>query len=215
MPERAVLFIDYQNAYRNALDLFHGGEPGPANSNGQFRPWDLGLAICRRHNQLHPAEPPLELSGVRVYRGQPLSRHDPRGYRAARRQGNAWRSRGVEIFEQPLAYDERSGRARGEKEVDVWLAVDLVTMAIDAAYDVAILFSADRDFRPALRYVRDRFTPVPRVDIAAWGTRRDRRALSIEGAPPTVHYVSRAVYESVRDPTNYAERRSSRRASRH
>ena len=38
MPQRAVLFIDYQNAYRNALDLFHGAIPAQRTATVSFTP---------------------------------------------------------------------------------------------------------------------------------------------------------------------------------
>ena len=41
-----------------------------------------------------------------------------------------------------------------EKAVDVFLAVDLVTLAIDDTYDAAYLLSADGDFTPAVEAVR-------------------------------------------------------------
>jgi len=43
-----------------------------------------------------------------------------------------------------------------EKAVDVFLAVDLVTMALGDSYDAAYLLSADGDFTPAVQAVRDR-----------------------------------------------------------
>lgn len=41
-----------------------------------------------------------------------------------------------------------------EKAVDVFLAVDLVTMALADAYDAAYILSADGDFTPAVQAVR-------------------------------------------------------------
>jgi uncharacterized LabA/DUF88 family protein len=41
-----------------------------------------------------------------------------------------------------------------EKAVDVFLAVDLVTMAVRDIYDAAYLLSADGDYTPAVEFVR-------------------------------------------------------------
>jgi uncharacterized LabA/DUF88 family protein len=41
-----------------------------------------------------------------------------------------------------------------EKAIDVFLAIDLVTMAINDAYDAAYLLSADGDYTPAVAAVR-------------------------------------------------------------
>jgi uncharacterized LabA/DUF88 family protein len=42
-----------------------------------------------------------------------------------------------------------------EKAVDVFLAVDLVTLAINDVYDAAYLLTADGDYTPAVKQVRD------------------------------------------------------------
>ena len=42
-----------------------------------------------------------------------------------------------------------------EKAVDVFLAVDFVTLAINDAYDAAYLLSADGDYTPAVEAVRN------------------------------------------------------------
>lgn len=42
-----------------------------------------------------------------------------------------------------------------EKAVDVFLAVDLVTMAVSDAYDAAYILSADGDYTPAVKVVRN------------------------------------------------------------
>ena len=50
----------------------------------------------------------------------------------------------------------RKAKALVEKAVDVMLAVDMVVMAERGEYDAAYLLSADGDFTPAVRAVRDR-----------------------------------------------------------
>ena len=207
MIRRVALFVDYENAYRNARDLFRNGAHGANRTDGHFRPWQLGLSICRQYNRLHPREDPVELDAVRVYRGQPDRRRDPRGYAVSRAQSSQWEASGCQVFHQVLAYNNDG--TQEEKEIDVWLAVDLVAMSIERAFEIAILFSADRDFRPALRYVRDR-TSV-RVDVAAWGLRSDRLFLSIEGQSPYVHWVGESQYVDVSDPVDYRRRRTKRR----
>lgn len=108
-----------------------------------------------------------------------------------------------------LAYDEY-GKSR-EKEVDVKLAVDLVIFARDGKYDVGILFSADNDFKPALRYIRDDLKDGPRVDVAAWGVRTDGGFISLEGNPKLIeHWVPYESYETVADPKRYPPRQPGR-----
>ena len=52
-----------------------------------------------------------------------------------------------------------------EKAVDVFLAVDLVTMAINNAYDSAYLLSADGDFTPAIAGTEARKEGLRRISI--------------------------------------------------
>ena len=101
---------------------------------------------------------------------------------------------------QPFSYDDEANE-RWEKEIDVWLAIDLVIMAIEERFDVAILFSQDRDFRPALRYVRDHTDA--RVDIAGWMFTGPHSFLNLEGQSLRRHVLSQADYRSVVDETDY------------
>ncbi len=214
MPRQTILFIDYENAYQNARELFHNGERDEEGTNGHFHPWQLGEEICRLHNEIRrPLEEPLALTAVRVYRGLPSSK-DSRRYSAGRARKDAWSRRdGVKVESPPLAYDDL-GNSR-EKEVDVKLAVDLVNFARDKRFDVGILFSADTDFRPALRYIRDDLRQEPRVDVAAWGVRSDRRFISLEGNPGLiVHWVPKGSYTVVADSAAYPPRKSGRSNNR-
>lgn len=210
MSIRTILFVDYENAYQNARDLFHRGMRDEEDTNGHFNPWQLGEEICRLHNEIRrPSEEPLTLTNVFVYRGLPSARGDTR-YSAAKARRDAWQSiEGIDVESPTLAYDE-NGNSR-EKEVDVKLAVDLVTFARDGKYDVGILFSADNDFRPALRYLRDDLEHGPRVDVAAWGTRTDGRAIYLENNPKLiVHWLPKDSYEKVADSMRYPPRKSGR-----
>ena len=214
MSRRTILFVDYQNAYQNARCLFHDGVKDVEDTNGHFNPWKLGEEICRLNNEIRrQAEEPLTLTAVHVYRGLPNARGDWR-YSAAKARKDAWDAiDGIETEAPTLAYDE-AGKSR-EKEVDVKLAVDLVNFARDRRFDVGILFSADGDFRPALRYIRDDLEQSPRVDVAAWGVQTDRKFISLEGNPKLiVHWVPKDSYTTVADLENYPPRKSGRAHNR-
>lgn len=197
---------------------------------GHFHPWALAQAICDRHDANYPNEPAFELVGVRVYYGMPhRQKHgdDGKTYAAAEQQTQVWEaeSDAVTPIRPPLGYVERSGsrnvppsrdarrervqrwRVTGEKEVDTQLTIDLVCMAIDGEYDVAVLFSADRDFRPAIMEIKRRFGPngTPRVDLAGWFHGNDRRFLSLPGSyKPRRYPFDKKVYEKVADDTDYS-----------
>ena len=84
MPQRLVVFVDYQNTYRSARTAFHDHERDP-HWYGQVHPSALGALLARVSSD------DLELHQVRMYRGMPSNDKDPRGYNAAQRQVLAWK----------------------------------------------------------------------------------------------------------------------------
>ena len=211
MSRRVSLFIDYQNAYGQARDLFHQPDDDP--TCGQFRPWALGEFVCRQYNERHPAEPPLELNQVQLYRGEPVRRMSQVAYDAFQRQRAAWEQTGVQVFSAPLQYDQH-GEPQAEKEIDVQLAIDFVIGAVERTNDVGVLFSFDRDLLPALRYVRAQHAGHCRADVAGWGGIRDGRYLSPPGQRPVRHLVGKSDYQHLADATNYTKRTSNDRRAR-
>lgn len=214
VSKRAILFIDYENAYQRARELFHGGEKDEEDTHGHFHPWKLGELICRLNNEIRRPSDPLSLVAVRVYRGMPDSKRDVEQFSRARARKDAWEEvEGVIATTPPLQYDNL-GNPR-EKEVDVKLALDLVTFARDRRYDVGILFSGDNDFRPALRYVRDDIRDGPSVEVAAWGLLGVARHVDLEGHPKLVrHYLPEEAYLEVADTVSYPGRRIGRAHNR-
>lgn len=84
MTQRVVVFIDYENMHRCASNEF-------AVRNGRFWAWELGNELVARRNA-DPTVPPSELAQVRVNRGVPDSRLQPRANAANQAQGAAWRA---------------------------------------------------------------------------------------------------------------------------
>lgn len=195
-PDRLAVFLDYQNAFGTARQCFCTGPY--ARTDGQVDPVALGrlLAERRRH--------PSVLSQVRVYRGSPDAGHDERTHGAFHRQFYAWtRDPLVHVVARPLRYPAAWPAVPAqEKGVDVALAVDLVRLAINGEYDVAVVVSTDTDLVPALEAVLD--LDGPRVEVAAWRAKRANRRLSVGGDRPWCHFLGRDDYLAVRDPTDYA-----------
>lgn len=203
----AVLFVDYENAWRCAAEEFFGGVDVTSNS-GHFDPRKLGELICRKHNAAtEPSdEDTLRLIGVRVYRGMPDERKNRRGYLSHVARKEVWRTSerdapttldgiSVEVVDPPLQYpkdcypseDER--RTSVEKGVDTAMAIDVVSWVSARKCDVAIVFSQDRDHVPAVVDVLSRFVPsgVSRLPLirAGWKKRvvwvpRDRLPTHID-----------------------------------
>jgi len=196
---RIVLFLDYQNAYMQARRCFaHLHAPVTA---GQFDPAGLGTLVVGR--QLTPSE--AVLHQVRVYRGMPDSRRDPRGYMAVDRQSSAWRADPrVELITRPLRYPRDRPRARPvEKGIDVCLAIDFVAMALRGEYDVAVLMSSDTDLVPALESVLD-LAPAAQPQVAAWTPANGAaRRLRVPRASLWCHELTQADYAAVADSRNY------------
>lgn len=198
--ERVVLFIDYQNAFRGARDMF-SEESNPSSHKGQFDPLALGeLLASRSPNQ-------RELLEVRIYRGLPSSSRDPRGYAAARAQIAHWQTDSrVTVVTRPLRYPKPEWPADlkpTEKGIDVQLAVDFATMAVREQYDTGILFSRDTDLLPALEFVYSK-SVVARCETASWRNgNKPHGRLTIGKFQPFCHWVDAADFALIEDATNY------------
>jgi hypothetical protein len=201
MAGKVVVFLDYQNVYMGAREAFHPF--GSPSRDGQIDPLKLGELIASKG----PFE--RELAGVRVYRGQPDSQNDPRGYAANDRQCRYWRGLAkttviTRTLQYPRGWPKEKAR---EKGIDVKLAIDIVAMAVRREFDVGVLMSRDTDLKPALEFVRDlNGNPYPRCEVAAWSAPNGHsRRLSIPGSKIWCHWLDDSDYEAVADPTNYAE----------
>jgi uncharacterized LabA/DUF88 family protein len=203
MPDRVAVFIDYQNCYKGARSAFCG-ELAPY-VEGQVYPRRLALKLK------NAAAGDRELVAVRVYRGLPSSHHDPRGYGAAERQMAMWKKQAlvVPVF-RPLNYRDPS--MPKEKGIDVLIAIDMVMLAMDDDYDIAILFSNDTDLVPALEAVM-KIKGSPRAcEVATWVPDDGRPAtpLRVKGQGHLVHRLSRKDYGHVWDETDYTVARRRR-----
>ena len=197
MASRVALFFDNQNVYKCAREAFEA--PHALASAGQISPRALADLIVAR--SLPPgAVDPRVLAEVRVYTGRPSQKQDSKGYAAARRQAAAMEKDGVIVVARTLR--TKPGRAPQEKGVDVSLAIDFVSGAIDGTYDVGIIFSADTDLVPALEFIVNRPGLGVTAEVAAWSD-HPNRSLSVAGAHIWCHRLSRDDYLKVQDRTNY------------
>jgi uncharacterized LabA/DUF88 family protein len=203
MAGRVAVFFDYQNVYRRARGAFAlEDEPG---NRGHVNPLALAEVIVQQ------GLPDRYLSEVRVYRGQPDATKDPRGYTAATRQVAAWaKLPKVKVITRTLRYPPNWPNCLErpqEKGIDVALAVDFVTSAINGAYDIGIVMSVDTDLKPALEAVaRINSNYHPRCEVAAWSPTKKGaygRRLSIDNANLWCHWLDKSVFDSVADTKNY------------
>jgi len=137
---RAVVFVDGQNLFYAVKEAFGYTFPNydiPA----------LASAVCARRGWM--------LSGVRFYTGIPSAQDDPSWNHFWTAKLAVMGTRGVVSYSRSLKYRNQTvnlpdgssttvlvGR---EKGIDVRLALDVVRLAREGAYDVAVLFSQDQD----------------------------------------------------------------------
>jgi uncharacterized LabA/DUF88 family protein len=198
VTQRVVVFIDAQNMYRDARRLFFAD--AGTHVLGQFDPIRLGRLLC----QLTPPGVGLEreLAAVRVYTGRPASSRDPKTYGAHMRQCARWQSDGAVVSARTLRYPSNwPASPAQEKGIDVQLAIDLVTMFVDGAYDVAVVASTDTDLRPAVEYVAAKAPGA--VEVAAWWRGRRGKSLAVPGLRVWCHRLTADRYDVVADHADY------------
>lgn len=204
MPDRVVVFLDWQNVYKGAREVFCS--LGSPHWEGQVNPVALAEHLA--------SDSPFDrrLQQVRIYRGLPDATRDPKGNGACLRQIASWeRSRLANVTARPLQYprgwptSHQPGERPREKGIDIALAIDFVTMATQGEYEVGILMSTDTDMKPALEAVADLTdTQNSRAEVAAWSAAGQRnRRLAISSRRLYCHWVGKDVYDRVSDQTNY------------
>jgi uncharacterized LabA/DUF88 family protein len=195
MPDkRLVLFIDAQNTYKNARDAFF--TPTAHHVRGQINPLAVGDLVVGR--TMHQAR----LHQVRVYSGRPDSTREPRTYAAHMRQCLVWQNAGIEVITRTLLYVKNTKPQ--EKGIDVALALDFVTMAVDSRYEVGVVFSTDSDLRPALEYVYNKYHTSIGIEVVSWKSPRFRKRLSIDNVNIWCHFLNLSDYDSVADLSDYS-----------
>ena len=126
------------------------------------------------------------LHDVRTYTGRPDPEKAPKTYAAHMRQCDAWEASGVRVVSRPLRYPRGWPTERAqEKGVDIAMAIDFVTMAIEGHYDVGVIMSTDTDLRPALEFTSAR-AEIRQAAVAAWRAPGRRQRLGDTRSEPLV-----------------------------
>jgi hypothetical protein len=86
--------------------------------------------------------------------------------------------------------------------VDVALAVDLVRLTYQGAYDVGIVCSHDTDLAPALDAADDVSTTAHHLEVASWARQR-RISFTGRANLPWCHRLTKADFDLVADPSTY------------
>lgn len=200
-PLEVVVFIDAQNSYNDARRAFcQRSDPA---TYGQFDTLRLARLLVGRQ--------PLGTTGqrtlkeVRVYRGRPDATREPKTYGAHMRQCAAWEHDGAKVIYRPLRYPhDWPASPAEEKGIDVEIAIDMVTMAMNEELDIAILFSTDTDLRPPLEaFFRLPFNSPRTVEVATWRSPTFKKALRLSGQHVWCHYIDEDDYRTIRDTRDY------------
>lgn len=198
--KRTVVFIDGQNLFYAAKNAFGYTYPN-------FDAICLAKRICEKQG--------WQLTQTRFYTGIPSSEDKPFW-------NNFWTAKlavmgsrpAVHVFTRPLRYRNQTitlpdGQTRTvlvgqEKGVDVRIALDIVKLARDDGYDVALILSQDQDLSEAVEEVRLESSKQGRwIKIASVFpvslTYANKRGIN----KTDWIKIDRALYDSCIDPLDY------------
>lgn len=139
--KRVAAFVDGQN-------LFHAAKQAFGSSFPDYDPVALARAVCELQDG-------WELRELRFYTGVPDVQDDAFWHQFWNSKLAVMGTRGVHTYRRSLRYHQRlvkapdgsefSIREGHEKGIDVRLALDVIRLALDNAFDVALVFSQDQD----------------------------------------------------------------------
>jgi uncharacterized LabA/DUF88 family protein len=201
--KRAVAFLDGQNLYHAARHAFGYTYPN-------YDPMALAATVCKRQE--------WTLSEVRFYTGVPDREDDAFWH-------HFWTSKlasvgrcGATVFSRALRYrnkvvrlpdgSEHSYLTAEEKGIDVRIAIDVISLAWQNGFDVALIFSQDQDLSEVAR-------EIPQI------ARRQERWIKIASAFPVSPAIAnrkginwtdwiridRETYDACLDPRDYRLKR--------
>jgi uncharacterized LabA/DUF88 family protein len=147
--KRAIAFVDEQNLFYAAKEAFGYTYPN-------YNPLKLAQHVCQQQN--------WQLAKVRFYTGIP----DPQDNAAWH---HFWTAKlayvgrvGIETFSRSLRYRNQTVKLPNgqthtflvgqEKGVDIRLALDMVRLAHENAYDLCLVFSQDQDLTEAVEEIK-------------------------------------------------------------
>lgn len=197
--KRVVAFFDGQN-------LFHAARHAFGYTHPNYDPVALAEAICKQQC--------WNLSEVRFYTGVPDREDDAFWHHFWTSKLARLGRRGATVYSRSLRYrkkivrlpngSEHSYLAGEEKGIDVRIAIDVISLAWQSAYDVALVFSQDQDLSEVAREIRA---------IARHQNRWIKMACAFPASPVTPNRkginwtdwirIDRNTYDACLDPRDY------------
>lgn len=147
--KRAIVFVDGQNLFYGAKDAF-----GHLTPNYNIKA--LAETIC--------ANQTFSLAGIRFYTGVPDATDNPKLSQFWAAKLLKMSRQGVVVYSRSLKYRNKTVKlpngnthsflSASEKGVDIRIALDVIRLAIQKEYDVALILSQDQDFSEVASEVR-------------------------------------------------------------
>ncbi len=199
LVKRAVAFFDGQNLFYAARDAFGYTFPN-------YDPRLLTDRICHDKGWL--------VEGIHFYTGIPSATVKPLWHKFWSKKLAVMGTRKIHSFTRPLRYRDKTITLPNgysmttlvgqEKGVDVRIALDVVRMALDNLYDVALIFSQDQDLSEAVKEVK-------RISIIQDQWIRVACAFPVSPAVPKARgidgsdwiRIDRTQYDACLDPNDY------------
>lgn len=200
IKKKANIFFDGQNLYRSAKTAFGYNYPN----------YDIKLLserVCMIKD--------WDLTGIYFYTGVPDPQDNPFWHGFWSRKIAHMGRLGINIFTGKLRYNNEAFRCPScnaeytslvghEKGVDVQIALDIIRLAHDQKFDIAVIFSQDQDLAGLVDQVR----------MIANEKHHLMKVLSAFPVSPTVRNsrgikgmewmkIDKATYDSCIDPTDY------------
>lgn len=142
--KKTIVFLDGQNIYHLAKEAW-APRPMQGWSPYSFPSYD----VEKLANVLVLGKPGRILQGIRFYTGVPNASQNSLWHQFWTNKLRHMANRHITIFKGRISAGGQ------EKGVDVSLAIDLIKLTYEKAYDVAILVSQDMDFGPAVKLAKE------------------------------------------------------------
>lgn len=191
-----IVYLDYSSALWSAQKLF-----GQKKCQS-LDPCALALAVC---DELMSRGAVANLAGVHVYTSRPHKTSPKTERQDHGDQRTRWLDRARDLGVQVDIHDPSRNRFGEAKEVHTQLTVDLLKWAYLAANrstssDIAVLFSNDRQCRPAVLKVAERLASAntQQVNIAGWAGQEHSEWIRALDPPTKVRFVRWESYEGYR-----------------
>ena len=194
MAKRCIVFFDGQNLYHGARDAWAPDRVLNLKTPYSWPSYD----VEKLASELVSKVSDRELKQIRFYTGVPDWHRDAPWHEFWSNKLRFLGSRGVYVYRGRIS---KSGQ---EKGVDVSIAIDLLKLTYEKAYDVAILVTGDSDLGPAVKLAKaiaKTYASFPTFESAfpfELGKHDPR------GVPGTTWiHIDKALYDACRDPKEY------------